>query len=703
MKYHINPETMKAGICRAKHGCRFKIDEAEHYSSKEDAQKAIEKTLAEQNKDFGKLTKNNSTTVSHSNYSKIDDIPFDQSDMDAEVERLNALVVEKNENEILSTIETRGLDETFQKALKDRDNLYALSQELSEDTKKVRDGIRKGENTYVDLREAVLRQRDVNEHLASLNNSIHKYRGVTARYAEAYSMLRENRQMENGEFLTYDADTIGDLVAGGEYESGSPEWHAQREGGIGGSDVAKIMLVDKKYGEQEFRELLLKKVGLNDGNDTDLSRNDYDTAVGRGNAWEETIRHMYADRNPDKNVAFCKTSWEGVGEQAYRHANFDGLELDDNGVPTGIIEIKTGIHTDKWGSTEDGYAGMPENYRKQALWYAHNAGLKDVTLVAVLDDYDYREYKFSMDDPRAVQEVKDIEKATSGFWKDVEKHKNELANGIDNVSPKTSMIKGFPKTLVKKRVVSQLAVYSGDTPYNVARKYDTVMKHVNRKDHDQVQEGLTKLYASYDPADKKRPFIGIDIETNSASSAKGRIIETGIVSLANDGSTKVEYSSLHGVSDKVMRGAGAGSEEVHKINADMLKGKKPFEDADTQKEILAHLKKGTIVAHNASFEKEWLSVNLNGFAEALDKKQVRILDTKQLTSHLMDETESNTLETFAESNGVAYEGAHAATTDTRMMMEALGNFRKSLFNNGEFVGQTVSAANRKKAAKNVER
>lgn len=704
IKYHVNPDTMKPGVCKARSGnCRFKIDDDKHFSNIVEAREYIEKELSEDNNVVSSLDKPVSKNITLNNYSKIPLDVEDEEFANAEVLRLESLVSEKNEDEVLETITSRGLGDNFQKAIADRDSLYALSKELGDKSKEVRENVRKGTASYVELRNAVRNQRDINEHLAALNNSIHQYRGVTARYAEAYSELRENRQRENGEFLTYEAETIGSLVADAEYESGSPEWHNQRQGGIGGSDVAKIMKVDEKYGQNEYNELLLKKVGLNNSNDTDDFRNDYNSAVGRGNAWEETIRHMYADRNPDKNVAFCKTSWEGAGAESYKHANFDGLELDENGKPVGIIEIKTGIHTDKWGSTDDGYAGMPENYRKQVLWYAANADLKDATLVAVLDDYDYREYKFSMSDPRAQAEVAEMKKATSEFWNTVETHKEELANGIDNVTKASGIRKGFPKTLNKKDISNKVSVYTGETPYNVRRKLDTVLKNVDRKDPNAVQAALTSFYGSFDPAERKRPLIGIDLETNSSSSSKGRIIETGIVSLNNDGSTKVEYSSLHGISDKSMRGAGAGLEEVHKINSEMIKGKKPFEDPETQREILKQLKRGTLVAHNASFEKEWLTVNLDGFAEALDKKQIRILDTQQLASHLMTDSKSNTLNSFAEDNGVAYEGAHAATTDTKMMMEALGNFRTNLHKNGKVVKQTVSEQDREKALRNIER
>ena len=129
----------------------------------------------------------------------------------------------------------------------------------------------------------------------------------------------------------------------------------------------------------------------------------------------------------------------------------------------------------------------------------------------------------------------------------------------------------------------------------------------------------------------------------------------------------------------------------------MLDSKTAFEDETFQKELLNVLKSGILVAHNASFEKGWLVVNLKGFAEALDNGEITILDTKRLCSDLMLETLDNTLRSFSEANGVAYEGAHNATTDTVMMIRALNSFQKNLFDNKKVVYVEASHTERMKA------
>lgn len=618
------------------------------------------------------------------------------------------LIDNDNEQGLMELVQNRANDSKFNKMNKLRDDLYHKLDSINEEIQIAKGRAVREDGTkfvsYVEAREATIRYRDVYERLTFINKKLKEYRSITARAILAATEIREKREKSNGTFLTYDSDTIAELVAGGEYESGTPEWHAQRLSGIGGSDVNKIMKSDPKYGARDYRELLLKKVGLPVDENDDEGRDDFETAAGIGNAWEEAIRHMYADTHPEKNVAFCKTSWEGKGDLNYIHANFDGLELDDNGKPIGIVEIKTGVHTAKWGDTSDGYAGMPVGYRQQAIWYAGNAGLYYVTLVAVLDDNDYREYHFTMDDPRAQAEWEQMQKDTAEFWAKVQEIRAELAQGINNVSSVRRT--GFAKSINMKQAAVKIAAYSGE---NFEEVYETVreeFKKLERVDgkyeQEQIQETLTKIYAMHDPNLRKKPLIGIDIETNSASPKQGRIIETGVVALNPDGTTEVLFSSVHGVSEKTINGVGVGLTEIHRITEEMLMDKKPFESEETQKELLEHLKKGVIVAHNATFEKEFLAVNLQGFAEALDAGEIQILDTKQIITNLMLDSKDNSLNSFAEDNGVPYAGAHAATTDTIMMMEALRNFQVSLNKNGVFKSKQITKQLRNSAEKEAK-
>lgn len=606
---------------------------------------------------------------------------------------------------LVSFINSRVTNPDFINLLSSRDSLAEEAKKLDKNLDIAKgytpDASGNKSTSFVKIREATLESRKVQEQLSAVNTKLSNYRAVTALAAQQAAILRENREKENGLFLSYEKDSIGSLVALGEFESGSPEWHAERRSGIGGSDVAKIMRTDAKYGAADYRNVLLAKLGLSEDSGSEEYREDMTSAVGRGNAWEEFIRYMYADKHTDQKVAFCKTSWGGIGEYSYKHANFDGLVLDENNVPEGIIEIKTGIHTDKWGDVKDGIFGAPENYRKQAFWYAMNAGLSWGVLVAVLDDYDYREYTFSMDDPRVQEECLKIDEATSEFWKYVQEKREELASGVNTV---TTRRKGFGKTLNMKKAAETLSSYSGedfDTVYaRVREAFKNVVK-VGAYTQEQIQETLTSLYAEHNPNDRKTPLIGIDIETNHAAVKKGRIIETGIVRLNVDGTVETLFSSVHGLPEIALEGLGVGDTSIHRITSEMIEGVKPFDDPEIQKEILSYLKSGVIVAHNAGFEDRFLTVNLAGYAEARDAGEISILDTKEIVTRLMLDSDSNSLESFAEDNGIPYVGAHAATTDTLMMMTALRKFQETLHKKGKFVSSHSSKRARARAVKDV--
>lgn len=608
---------------------------------------------------------------------------------------LDALIKDNNDVAICRFITERANNVKFQRAIDMRDKIYVKLQELNADIDVAKGYVENKEGkkrkVFVDIRETTRVYREFNEYLAILNKHIAQYRALTARAAYEASVIRDNKDKEAGVFISYDDDTIGDLVAIGEYESGSEEWHNVRLNGIGGSDVAKIMKTDTFYGVRDYREVLMKKVGLHTDNASDDFRDDLTTAIGRGNAWEEYVRQLFQDKHPEYRVAFCKTSWEGKGDYSYRHANFDGLIVDNFNKAEGIIEIKTGVHMSKWGDVEEGIFAAPANYRQQVLWYALNAKLEYGYIVAVLDDYDYREYYFDMNDPKVIAECEKIIASTDDFWTTVQGHKHDLANGINTL---VNLRSGFMKNFDLMRLAEALSLYTGESfeESNAKIRVAFDLDNVSRSSitQDIIQKTMIKLYADHDPNLRDRPLIGIDLETNHTSVKSGRIIETGIVVSNPDGSFEEAFSKLHKLSDVSFEAFGVGAEEVHHISAEMLDNEADsvYENAEIQEEILGLLKRGgIIVAHNASFEDSFLTVNLDGYAELRDSGDIKLLDTKNLTSTVIVDSPNNSLESFANANGIAYENAHRAMEDTKMMMIALRNFQTNIHENGEFVYQ----------------
>lgn len=587
----------------------------------------------------------------------------------------------------------------FKKALENRDQLTNILQLINEDIAIARgnspgsDGKKK--TCYVDIRTHSRKYRDIAEVLIVLEKRIDEYKELTAQIIKHSSTLRETIGAHN--LVEYNSEKIGQFIADIKPDYNTLEGELYRLGGIGGSEVATIMKThpEAQKARDYYKRLLKKKSGIEEEEE---KPEEPSFSINRGNLWEKSILMNYADQNPEKNIAECSVAWTGKGEYSYYRARFDGLELDQNNNPIGIIEIKTGIIEEQWGITNE-WDSIPANYRCQAIWYAKNAGLSKATIIALLDDYDLREYTIDMNSLRVLQEWKLMQEQVQEFWNEVLKNRELIKNKINPFE--TRPRNGFSKTLNMKSAAEKIAAYSGEdfnNIYTIVKKEFSLIKEKDKAySIEQIQETLTKIYASHDPRTRNKPIIGIDIETNGFSEKSGRIIETGIVVSYPDGEQKTEFASVHGISPLVEEGLGIGDSTVHRITPQQIIGKPLFEDEENQQKILSLLKQGVMVAHNASFEKKWLVVNLDGFAEMLDNNELEILDTMQLCWNLILDTDNNKLSTFAESNGIAYEGAHNAITDTIIMMKALRNFQEGLFSHKKFVEQKVSNEERESA------
>lgn len=555
----------------------------------------------------------------------------------------------------------------------------------------------------LDYRDAALEFRAKYEDMKLQWARLDEYRVINAQAALASSILQEEAERAAGTFLEYDGASIGDLESIGEYEINSPEWHAARAAGIGGSDVGAIMRVEKEWASANYSRVVNAKLGLDDPMQRSIDPQDLRTGIGRGNAWEEYIRYTITEKNPDLRVAFCKTSWHS-SKVSYRHANFDGLILNAFGIPEGIIEIKTGSDVSKWGPESAGLDGVPAGYRKQVLWYAMNGDLKYGKIVAVLDDYDYREYDFTMDDPAIQAELQEMIDATDEFWVDMQDKRQKLAAGLP-ISRKKAK-RGMKTTHDYDNIAEVFAGYAG-VPLEEAKReiIDTIEAEKAAKGRllsdTEFQRSAVAIFAKHDPTKRSKPLIGVDLETTTTSPRTGRIIETGIARLTQDGNTEVVYSSLHDIPERAKAAVGLGQFSIHRISADMIEGLPSFDDPAEQEKILTLLKSGTLVAHNAGFEDRWFSANLPGYVEAKNAGEITILDTRRLSSFLMLRSDDSSLQSFAEDNGIPYEGAHAATADAVMMMKALSRLQTSLFKNGTFRVKRISEAARRKAQEKV--
>lgn len=171
----------------------------------------------------------------------------------------------------------------------------------------------------------------------------------------------------------------------GRFVNGSPEWHAARRTGLGGSEIAPVLGLSPY--ESRF-SLWHRKAGT-------IGPPPETTDMEWGTRLEKAVCQKFLDEHPEY------VDLDGPdGSGTYHHpdrpwqiANPDMVlhTLDgDLWGPTAIFEAKTARWADGWG--DPGTDEIPVHYRCQVLWYLDVFGL-DICHVAVLiGGSDYREY-----------------------------------------------------------------------------------------------------------------------------------------------------------------------------------------------------------------------------------------------------------------------------------------------------------------------
>lgn len=253
---------------------------------------------------------------------------------------------------------------------------------------------------------------ELKEPLKEARSKLNLFKDETAKLVMKYDALQTERDRRDGKFTEYTDDTLGNARKTVTFPSNSPEWHAQRAKAIGGSDVGSIMGVSPYTN----REKILKDKTEATAKAKVEEKAYPGGAFFRGDAWEGPIARMYAEKNPDKKVMHCKSSWVN-NERDYQQANVDGL-ICENGseTPNAILEIKTSSVGKDWDK------GVPEHYRLQTLWYMDTFNMKKAYVAVLIDDHDYRQFEVT---PKP-GEMENIRKEMSLFMEDVKERKAQL-------------------------------------------------------------------------------------------------------------------------------------------------------------------------------------------------------------------------------------------------------------------------------------
>lgn len=174
---------------------------------------------------------------------------------------------------------------------------------------------------------------------------------------------------------------VGDSVFLGDYASNTPEWHALRATGIGGSEVGTICGVNPW--ESPFT-LWAKKTGRIE-RDFEPSE-----AMEWGTRLESVILEKFADVHTELTV-FPSPGTFRHKDRDWQIANPDGVFVDSNGEP-GIIEIKTARYEDDWAD------GVPPYYKTQVQWYLQTFGFSRAFVAVLFSGSKYREFEILADE-----------------------------------------------------------------------------------------------------------------------------------------------------------------------------------------------------------------------------------------------------------------------------------------------------------------
>jgi putative phage-type endonuclease len=164
----------------------------------------------------------------------------------------------------------------------------------------------------------------------------------------------------------------------GTFEPGSPEWHAARANGLGGSEIAAVLGLSPF--ESRF-SLWHRKAGA-------IGPVDLNDEMEWGTRLEPAVAAKWDDNHPDARIHW----WPGTySRDGWMIANPDGLSYRTDEV----VELKTSPFGDGWGP--DGTDEVPIHVRTQVLWYCGVLDYVAANVAVLIGGHDYREYRIEFD------------------------------------------------------------------------------------------------------------------------------------------------------------------------------------------------------------------------------------------------------------------------------------------------------------------
>jgi putative phage-type endonuclease len=194
-------------------------------------------------------------------------------------------------------------------------------------------------------------------------------------------------------------DALADGILLGNFENGSPEWHALRNepGVVGGSEIAAVA------GLSAYESAYTKWAKKTNKISSDIKPSH---RMRLGTKFEMPILEVFEEDHPELQVYITGT-WANKSANWMR-ANPDGLYKTKDG-NWGIIEVK--FSAEYW-------TAPPQHYRAQVLWYMLTMGIYEAKLIGVVGG-NYVEYEVEWDKFEADSLLNAAERFRQHVLKDV--------------------------------------------------------------------------------------------------------------------------------------------------------------------------------------------------------------------------------------------------------------------------------------------
>ena len=172
-------------------------------------------------------------------------------------------------------------------------------------------------------------------------------------------------------------NALADAILLGNFENGSPEWHALRNepGVVGGSEIAAVA------GLSAYESAYTKWAKKTNKISSDIKPSH---RMRLGTKFEMPILEVFEEDHADLQV-YTTGTWANK-DANWMRANPDGLYKTNDG-SWGIIEVK--FSAEYW-------TAPPQHYRAQVLWYMLTMGIYEAKLIGVVGG-NYVEYEVEWD------------------------------------------------------------------------------------------------------------------------------------------------------------------------------------------------------------------------------------------------------------------------------------------------------------------